>query len=131
MSILDIYKNPPNDGRQIRFQDGNIPSAKSTYTPYDRNDQASLRNSNLHFETPDQEGYSVDGTPKVELYNSEYFSVGERPTDLSLTNGTINTPDFTQPYTPDSPYQYDAISNDIRGLNDLSNTNSTLQNLER
>ena len=43
----------------------------------------------------------------------------------------ITTPDFTQPYTPDSPYQYDAISDDIRGLNSLSNTSSTLQNLER
>ena len=52
MSILDLYKNPPNNGRQIRFKDGNVPGAESTYTPYQRNDQASLRNSQLHYEDP-------------------------------------------------------------------------------
>jgi len=132
MSILDLYKNPPNNGRQIRFKDGNVPGAESTYTPYQRNDQASLRNSELHYEDPVLPGYSTDGTPKVNLQNNRYFAVGERPSDLSMNQGkVITTPDFTQPYTPNSPYQYDAISDDIRGLNTLSNTSSTLQNLER
>lgn len=132
MSILDLYKNPPNNGRQIRFKDGNVPSAESTYTPYQRNDQASLRNSQLHYEDPALPGYSTDGTPNVNLQNNRYFSVGERPSDLSMNQGkVITTPDFTQPYTPDSPYQYDAITDDIRGLNNLGNTSSTLQNLER
>ena len=36
MSILDLYKNPPNNGRQIRFKDGNVPGAESTYTSYQR-----------------------------------------------------------------------------------------------
>jgi hypothetical protein len=132
MSILEIYKNPPNDGRQIRFQDGNVPSAENNYTPYQRNDQSSLRNSDLHYEAVELPGYSTDGTPKVNLYNSQYYAVGERPSDLSMNQGkVITTPDFTQPYTPDNPYQYEAMSNDLSGLDSLTNTSSTLQKLER
>ncbi|MDB4343597.1 hypothetical protein OAE25_00405 [Verrucomicrobiales bacterium] len=132
MSILEIYKNPPNDGRQIRFQDGNVPSAENSYTPYQRNDQSSLRNSDLHYEAVELPGYSTDGTPKVNLYNSQYYAVGERPSDLSMNQGkVITTPDFTQPYTPNNPYQYEAMSNDLSGLDSLTNTSSTLQKLER
>ena len=128
MSILEIYKNPPNDGRQIRFQDGNVPSAENSYTPYQRNDQSSLRNSDLHYEAVELPGYSTDGTPKVNLYNSQYYAVGERPSDLSMNQGkVITTPDFTQPYTPNNPYQYEAMSNDLSGLDSLTNTSSTLQ----
>ena len=132
MSILEIYKNPPNDGRQIRFQDGNVPSAENSYTPYQRNDQSSLRNSDLHYEAVELPGYSTDGTPKVNLYNSQYYAVGERPSDLSMNQGkVITTPDFTQPYTPDNPYQYEAMSNDLLGIDSLTNTSKTLRNLER
>ena len=77
-------------------------------------------------------GYSTDGTPKVNLYNSQYYAVGERPSDLSMNQGkVITTPDFTQPYTPNNPYQYEAMSNDLSGLDSLTNTSSTLQKLER
>ena len=54
MSLLEIYNNnPPLGGRQIRFKQGKVPGAPTDgYRPYERNDQTSLKNSELHYETP-------------------------------------------------------------------------------
>ena len=132
MSLLDLYNNPPNNGRQIRFKNGEASSTVSSYEAYQKNDQASLKNSKLHFETPDQAGYSSDGSPKVTLNSDRYFAVGERPSDLSMNQGkTINTETFTQPYTPDNGYQYQALSGDLAGLSDLQGASNTISSLER
>ena len=132
MSILDLYNNPPNNGRQIRFKNGEADSTVSEYQAYQKNDQTSLKNSKLHFESPAQAGFSSDGTPKVKLNSDRYFAVGERPSDLSMNQGkTINTTEFQQPYTPDNPYQYEALSNDLRGLADTTGASQTIQSLER
>ena len=132
MSILDLYNNPPNNGRQIRFKNGEASSTVSEYEAYQKNDQTSLKNSKLHFESPAQAGYSSDGTPKVKLNSDRYFAVGERPSDLSMNQGkTITTSNFTQPYTPEEPYQYQALSNDLRGLAATTGASQTIQNLER
>ena len=132
MSILDLYNNPPNNGRQIRFKNGEASSTVSEYEAYQKNDQTSLKNSKLHFESPAQAGYSSDGTPKVKLNSDRYFAVGERPSDLSMNQGkTISTSNFTQPYTPEEPYQYQALSNDLRGLAATTGASQTIQNLER
>jgi len=131
MSLLDLYNNPPNNGRQIRFKNGEASSTVSSYEAYQKNDQASLRNSNLHFESPDQAGYSSDGTPSVKLNSDRYFAVGERPSDLSMNQGkTIPAPNFTQPYTPDNGYQYQALSGDLAALKDGSLTDQTIKSLE-
>ena len=65
MSILDLYNNPPKEGRQIRFANGQVPAAGADYQAYQRNDQASLRNSKLHADSssPGNEvaGYSCGG----------------------------------------------------------------------
>ncbi len=132
MSILDLYNNPPNNGRQIRFKNGEANTTVSEYQAYQKNDQTSLKNSKLHFESPAQAGFSSDGSPKVSLNSDRYFAVGERPSDLSMNQGkTINTTEFQQPYTPDSPYQYEALSNDLRGLADTTGASQTIQSLER
>ena len=47
MSILDIYNNPPNNGRQIRFKNGEADKTVSEYQAYQKNDQTSLKNSKL------------------------------------------------------------------------------------
>ena len=65
MSILDLYNNPPNGGRQIRFKNGEADSTVSEYQAYQKNDQTSLKNSRLHFESPAQAGFSSDGTPCI------------------------------------------------------------------
>jgi hypothetical protein len=132
MSLLDLYNNPPNNGRQIRFKNGEPDTTPDSYQAYAKNDLASLKNSSLHFETPDAAGYSTDGTPNVKLYSDRYFAVGERPSDLSMNQGkTINTPNFTQPYTPESGYAYTAHSGDLAALSDLQGASSTIQSLER
>lgn len=132
MSLLDLYNNPPNNGRQIRFKNGEPDTTPSSYEAYGKNDLASLKNSSLHFETPDTAGYSTDGSPRVSLYSDRYFAVGERPSDLSMNQGkTISTSNFTQPYTPDNGYQYQAHSGDLAALSDLQNTAQTIQSLER
>ena len=132
MSILDLYNNPPNNGRQIRFKNGEADKTVSEYQAYQKNDQTSLKNSKLHFESPAQAGFSSDGTPKVKLNSDRYFAVGERPSDLSMNQGkTINDPNFTQPYTPNDSYQYKAINDDIKGLSDLAGASQIIQNLER
>ena len=97
MSILDLYNNPPNNGRQIRFKNGEADKTVSEYQAYQKNDQTSLKNSKLHFESPAQAGFSSDGTPKVKLNSDRYFAVGERPSDLSMNQGkTINTTELLQ-----------------------------------
>ena len=130
MSILDIYNNPPNEGRQIRFAKGNLPEASAEYKPYTRNDQASLRNSKLHFEPQDQPGYSVDGTPKVNLANNRYYAVGERPTDLKTTVN-VNDQGHTQAYSDTNKYYTEALPQDLTTLADLNGGTERLQNLER
>ena len=132
MSILDLYNNPPNNGRQIRFKNGEPDSLVSEYEAYQKNDQTSLKNSKLHFESPAQAGFSSDGTPKVKLNSDRYFAVGERPSDLSMNQGkTINTTEFQQPYTPDNPYQYEAINDDLKGLADMAGASDIIAGLER
>ena len=132
MSILDLYNNPPNNGRQIRFKNGEADKTVSEYQAYQKNDQTSLKNSKLHFESPAQAGFSSDGTPKVKLNSDRYFAVGERPSDLSMNQGkTINTTEFQQPYTPDEPYQYKAVNDDLKGLADLAGASDIIAGLER
>lgn len=136
MSILDLYNNPPKGGRQIRFANGQVPAAGADYQAYQRNDQASLRNSKLHADSssPGNEvaGYSSAGSPKVSLYSDEYFAVGERPTDLSMYGGrTISTETFQQPYTPDNGYAYTAHNADLLSLGDIKGASDALQALER
>ena len=36
MSILDLYNNPPNNGRQIRFKNGEPDSLVSEYEAYQK-----------------------------------------------------------------------------------------------
>ena len=43
MSILDIYNNPPNNGRQIRFKNGEADKTVSEYQAYQKNDQTNRR----------------------------------------------------------------------------------------
>ena len=132
MSILDLYNSPPNDGRQIRFKNGEPDTTPSTYQAYAKNDLTSLKNSKLHYEGNEEVGYSTDGSPNVELYSDRYFAVGERPSDLSMNQGkTISTPNFTQPYTPNKGYVYEAMSGDLAALSDLQDASSTIQSLER
>lgn len=134
MSILDIYNNPPNNGRQIRFKNGVTPEAGTNYTPYERNDQASLRNSQLHFSTPDQYGYSGVGTPKVNLANNKYFAVGEIPSNLDTGNGhRINVSDqgHTQAYDSKTQYATETKIADLTTLADLQGGTERLVNLER
>jgi hypothetical protein len=134
MSILDIYNNPPNNGRQIRFKQGTTPEAPSSYTPYERNDQASLRNSQLHFSTPDNYGYSTTGAPKVTLANNKYFAVGEIPSNLDIANGArINVSDqgHTQIYGPENQYATEASIQDLTTLSDLQGGTDRLRSLER
>ena len=132
MSILDLYNNPPNNGRQIRFKNSEADTTVSSYQAYQKNDQTSLKNSKLHFEGNGEAGYSTDGSPNVDLYSDRYFAVGERPSDLSMNQGkTISTPNFTQPYTPDNTYEYTALSGDLAALSDLQGASQTIQSLER
>ena len=136
MSLLEIYNNnPPLGGRQIRFKQGKVPGAPTDgYRPYERNDQASLRNSQLHYETPELPGYSTDRTPTVDLYSDRYFSVGERPSDLSLNQGKVivdpGPGGFKHPYTPDDGYAYTAHSGDIQNLSALRDASGIINSLE-
>jgi hypothetical protein len=136
MSILDIYNNPPNNGRQIRFKDGVTPGAPTNYTPYERNDQASLRNSQLHSDANESAdyGYSTTGKPKVQFANNRYFAVGEIPSNLDTANGaTISDPNsgFTQEYGPGKGYAGEAMIQDLTTLSDLAGGTERLQSLER
>jgi len=132
MSILDLYNNPPNGGRQIRFKNGESDATVTSYEAYQKNDQTSLKNSGLHYESPDQAGYSSDGSPNVKLNSNRYFAAGEIPSDLSMNQGkTISTETFTQPYTPDNQYQYEALNDDLKGLSDLQGASNTINSLER
>ena len=36
MSILDLYNNPPNQGRQIRFKNGEPNTTVSSYAAYQK-----------------------------------------------------------------------------------------------
>ena len=119
MSILDLYNNPPNSGRQIRFKNGEADTTVSEYQAYQKNDQTSLRNSQLHFENPDAAGFSVDGTPKVTLNSDRYFAVGERPSDLDPPSAQLEE------------YQYTAVSDDLKGLSDLAGASRIIRSLER
>lgn len=119
MSILDLYNNPPNQGRQIRFKNGEPNTTVSSYAAYQKNDQTSLRNSQLHFENPDAAGFSVDGTPKVTLNSDRYFAVGERPSDLDAPAAQLEE------------YQYSAVSDDLKSLSDLGNAAGIIRSLER
>jgi len=136
MSILDIYNNPPNQGRQIRFKKGVTPAAPGNYTPYERNDQASLRNSQLHSDAsdPSDYGYSTTGKPKVQLANNRYFAVGEIASNLDTANGArINVPNssFTQEWGPENQYATEATIQDLTTLADLQGGTERLQSLER
>ena len=137
MSLLEPYNNPPLGGRQIRFKQGKVPGSPTDgYLPYGRNDQTSLRNSELHYETPELPGYSTDGSPDFskKLYNDRYFSVGERPSDLSLNQGKVivdPTPGgFKHPYTPDDGYVRETNSGDIQNLSALTDASGIIRNLE-
>lgn len=135
MSILDIYNNPPNQGRQIRFKDGVTPEAPTSYTPYERNDQASLRNSQLHSNgDPADYGYSTTGKPKVKLANNRYYAVGEIASNLDTAEGaTISDPNsgFSQDYGPTNPYATEAQISDLTTLADLNGGTERLNRLER
>jgi len=136
MSILDIYNNPPNQGRQIRFKNGVTPAAPGNYTPYERNDQASLRNSQLHSDANESAdyGYSTTGKPKVQLANNRYFAVGELASNLDTAEGaTISDPNsgFTQEYGPGNGYATEATIQDLTTLADLAGGTERLQSLER
>lgn len=136
MSILDIYNNPPNNGRQIRFKDGVTPAAPGNYTPYERNDQASLRNSQLHSDANESAdyGYSTTGKPKVQLANNRYYAVGEIASNLDTAGGaTISDPNsgFTQDYGPGKGYAGEAMIQDLTTLSDLAGGTERLQSLER
>ena len=135
MSILDIYNNPPNNGRQIRFKNGVPPAAPGNYTPYERNDQTSLRNSQLHSdaETPSDYGYSTTGKPKVQLANNRYFAVGELASNLDTAAGaTISDPNsgFSQEYGPGNQYATEATIRDFATLEAGSSAESRLNSLE-
>ena len=136
MSILDIYNNPPNKGRQIRFTGGITPEAPTNYTPYERNDQASLRNSQLHSDANESAdyGYSTTGKPKVQFANNRYFAVGEIASNLDTAQGaTISDPNsgFTQDYGPTNPYATEAQISDLTTLADLNGGTERLNRLER
>ena len=136
MSILDIYNNPPNQGRQIRFKNGVTPAAPGNYTPYERNDQASLRNSQLHSDANESAdyGYSTTGKPKVQLANNRYFAVGELKSNLDTAEGeTISDPNsgFTQEYGPGNQYASETRIQDLTTLADLAGGTERLQSLER
>jgi len=136
MSILDIYNKPPNNGRQIRFKDGVTPEAPGNYTPYERNDQSSLRNSQLHSnaQDPSDYGYSTTGTPNIQFANNRYFSVGEIASNLDTANGaTISDPNssFSQEYGPDNQYATETMIQDLTTLSDLGGGTERLNNLER
>jgi len=136
MSILDIYNNPPNKGRQIRFTGGVTPEAPTSYTPYERNDQASLRNSQLHSDANESAdyGYSTTGKPKVQLANNRYYAVGEIASNLDTAEGaTISDPNsgFTQEYGPGKGYAGEAMIQDLTTLSDLAGGTERLQSLER
>ena len=136
MSILDIYNNPPNQGRQIRFKDGVTPEAPTNYTPYERNDQASLRNSQLHSDANESAdyGYSTTGKPKVQLANNRYYAVGEIASNLDTAEGaTISDPNsgFTQEYGPGKGYAGEAMIQDLTTLSDLAGGTERLNSLER
>lgn len=136
MSILDIYNNPPNNGRQIRFKDGVTPTAPGNYTPYERNDQSSLRNSQLHSDaaTPSDYGYSTTGAPKVQLANNKYFAVGEIASNLDTAGGkTISDTNsgFSQEYGPGNQYASETMIQDLTTLADLGGGTERLQSLER
>jgi len=136
MSILDIYNNPPNQGRQIRFKNGVTPAAPGNYTPYERNDQASLRNSQLHSDANESAdyGYSTTGKPKVQLANNRYFAVGELASNLDTAEGaTISDPNsgFSQEYGPGNQYASETMIQDLTTLADLQGGTERLQNLER
>lgn len=136
MSILDIYNNPPNNGRQIRFKDGVVTPAPSNYTPYDRNDQSSLRNSQLHSDAldPSDYGYSTTGAPNINFANNRYFSVGELASNLDTAKGaTISDPSsgFVQEYGTGNQYASETLIQDLTTLSDLSGGTERLQSLER
>ena len=136
MSILDIYNNPPNNGRQIRFKNGVTPAAPGNYTPYERNDQASLRNSQLHSDANESAdyGYSTTGKPKVQLANNRYFAVGELASNLDTAEGaTISDPNsgFAQNYGPGNQYASETMIQDLTTLADLAGGTERLQSLER
>ena len=134
MSILDIYNNPPNNGRQIRFKEGAITPAPTNYTPYDRNDQSSLRNSNLHFKAENDYGYSTTGAPNIQFANNRYFSVGEQASNLDTAKGaTISDPSsgFVQEYGTGNQYASETLIQDLTTLSDLSGGTERLQSLER
>ena len=134
MSILDIYNNPPNNGRQIRFKDGVTSAAPANYTPYERNDQASLRNSNLHFKAENDYGYSTTGAPNIQFANNRYFSVGEQASNLDTAKGaTISDPSsgFVQEYGTGNQYASETLIQDLTTLSDLSGGTERLQSLER
>tara|TARA_R110000787_G_scaffold158599_1_gene272459 strand:+ start:153 stop:563 length:411 start_codon:yes stop_codon:yes gene_type:complete len=136
MSILDIYNNPPNNGRQIRFKDGVTPAAPGNYTPYERNDQSSLRNSQLHSDAqePSDYGYSTTGKPNIQFANNRYYSVGEIASNLDTAQGaTISDPSsgFTQDYGPGNQYASETMIQDLTTLADLGGGTERLQSLER
>jgi hypothetical protein len=125
MSILDLYNNPenavnPNAARQIRFKDNESDALSDKFTPYRVNDQASLRESELHSEgvTGDKQlGYSVDGTPASlrKNYNNErYFAVGQIPSQIA-SNQVINVSEngHTQNYNSGRGYTDDAFINSL------------------
>jgi hypothetical protein len=136
MSILDIYNNPPNNGRQIRFKEGAITPAPTNYTPYDRNDQSSLRNSQLHSDAqdPSDYGYSTTGAPKITFANNNYFSVGEQASNLDTAKGASisdSNSNFSQLYGTGNQYASETLIQDLTTLSDLSGGTERLQSLER
>ena len=125
MSILDLYKNPENAfnsnaKRQIRFKDNESSALSDKFTPYRVNDQASLRESELHSEgvTGDKKlGYSVDGTPnslKKAYNNDRYFAVGQLPSQIaSNTVRNVTQNNHNQNYKPGRGYTDDSFINNL------------------
>ena len=111
MAILNDYNNPSSDkGSLIRFKQGKVTPAGSTYKAYGRNDENSLYNSALHYEDPKLPGYSMDGTPLVELANTLYNASQKKPSqNLDLSPNPIGDAKsgFQQKYLPTQEKTYE------------------------
>lgn len=111
MAILNDYNNPSSDkGLLIRFKQGKVTPAGNTYTAYGRNDETSLYNSALHYEDPKLPGYSMDGTPDVELASTLYNASQKKPSqNLDLSPNPIGDAKsgFQQKYLPTQEKTYE------------------------
>ena len=119
MAILNDYNNPSNGkGSLIRFKQGQVTPAGSTYQAYGRNDQNALYNSALHNE------YSTIGTPNVELASNLYNASQRQPSqNLDLSPNPIGDAKsgFTQNYLPGDDYAERVRAADNIGRSGISN----------